>query len=1444
MNATRDERLTRHRGGRRVLEAGGLIGLLAVLSLFAMLSAAQADQMPIRFTRLTSAGGLSQNTVAQMLQDRGGYIWLATGDGLNRYDGYEVITHRHDPANPDSLIDNYLRGLAEDRDGMLWVGTAGAGLDRFDPRTGRAVHFRHDPTDPGSLPSDKDVKALTFDRDGALWVGTANGLARLALGAGRFERIALDDVDDQGGRLMAIQTIHHGASGAVYVGTAKSGAYVGTMTDRRFTKLPVDPSSIGVDSDLTVNAIQEGADGTVWLATENAGLIRVRRSGNRIESVAYRNDLSSPTPLPDNEVTAILPGLDGRLWLGTWNAGLLDFDPATGRWTAHDNSLADPRSLSGNTVISLMRDAGGMIWVGTYDRGANRSPTTERFAHYYRDPLREPALPDNTVWAFAETDTGQVWTATAGGLGLFSPAEGRFVSFVPPAGADAALLKKDVRALAAVGDTLWIGTWGNGLLRWNRSAGTLTRFHARSDDAAPLSNDRVRLILPGRDGRLWVGTQAGLNRLDPATGHVERFRHVPNDPSSLPHDRIRALHEGRGGTLWVGTSGGISRRNADGTFTTWTVRTSAPGTLNDDDIRAIHEGADGTLWLATGNGLTRFDPASGPVRTFDERHGFRNATLYGILPDGQGQLWISSNFGLSRFDPTTGTVRTFTAHDGLQDNEFNFGAYRKLRDGSLLFGGINGFNRFRPDEAMAPLPASAAPALAVQNLSVLSDDGAATVHPGDGRPVHLTHRDTVLSIRFAALHYDNPAATGYSTFLEGLDTLWSAVRTDAREVRFTELPSGNYVFRVRAVSARGVPSRNEIAIPLIVHPAPWRTGWAYAGYGLAILLAGAGAHVARTRLLARDAARLRREVDQQTRELAERAHEIAGKNAELRDLLAFRSGLYRTLSHELRTPLTVVLSALQAMAAQSGGSAMAQAIDAGLSSARRLNRLVDQLLLLARTDRTPEPQPTFEVTDATVVIRSLLPAFGVLAASRSVTLTEDLAEGCLLRVPAEAVELIVQNLVSNALKYTPEGGRVRLSVGRVEDTVTVTVADTGIGIPEEHRVAIFQEFFRVPEVAVEREGGAGLGLALVRELATRHGGRIVVDSQPGQGSRFTVSFPLALPPSDGPAAIVAGAAPGPVTPPGPATTGESSESNVLGSLVIIEDDPELVEWLPRLFGSEFTCQVATSADAGLEAVRAIMPDVVLCDVMLRPDPGDRGGFDVAEAIRSDLATSHISIVLLTALDDGDNRLAGLRCEVDDYIAKPFDNEELRTRVRNLIANRRRTREQVRRMLIDTADVAVSRSEGPPTEELLAGLPLDETSRRFLTTLERHVASGINDDEAVLPEIAAKLNIGERQLQRRIKDTCGLSFSEFRTTVRMRDARRLLVTEKTVTEIAHELGYSSAAYFSQVFKRTHDMTPSEWRRRPPRSPADEGIEIDIASPGCQRQCDITGTPWPS
>ena len=805
----------------------------------------------IRFDHISLEQGLSQSGVFTIMQDRQGFMWFGTEDGLNKYDGYQFTVYKHDPDDPLTLSDSFVSKIYEDRSGELWIGTR-SGLDRFDRASGMFVHYQHDRNDPHSL-GGTWVEAIYEDSQGTLWVGTEDGgLDLMDRATGTFVHYPHVEDDPESLGSDNVRVIYEDRSGVLWVGTDggldRFDRACGTFVHYRHD--PNDPHSL---SDDNVWAILEDSQGALWVGTESGGLNQMDRSTGtdvadgyvRIRFVHYRHDPGDPGSLSHDRVRAILEDSTGGLWIGTQN-GLDQLDRQHDRFIHFRNDPYDPRSLSSNAVWSIYEDQSGVLWFGTYGGGLNKyNRAAERFALYQHNPgeadeadeadeyIRN-SLSDNMVWSTYEDRSGTLWIGTFnGGLNRLDRGSGTFTVYRHASDKPSSLSNDDVRAiLEDHTGILWVGT-SKGLDRFDRNSETFYHYQHNPDNPKSLSDDRVTVLLEDHAGNLWVGTRyGGLNRLERATGTFVRYQHDPEDPFSLSDDRVWALYEDRSGTLWVGTLGGINlldparKRSAQ-----YVHEVNNPKSVSNDAAFAFCEDAEGGIWIGTwGSGLDRFNRMAQTFSHYTEEDGLPNNVIYGIEADSAGFLWLSTNRGLSKFDPRTETFRNYDVSNGLQDNEFNVGAHFRSESGEIFFGGIHGFNAFYPEQVSENphVPPIAITAFNKFNQTVRQDLAA-------GERIQLSYRDNFISLEFAALDYTAPQKNQYAYMLEGQDQDWVYAGT-RRHADYTNLRGGNYVFRVKGSNSDGVWNEEGVAIYLAVAPPIWETGW-FRGL-VALLLVG------------------------------------------------------------------------------------------------------------------------------------------------------------------------------------------------------------------------------------------------------------------------------------------------------------------------------------------------------------------------------------------------------------------------------------------------------------------------------------------------------------------------------------------------------------------------------------------------------------------------------
>jgi len=840
------------RGGRKALVAAW------VLAMALPAPGARADDASVDFDRLSIEQGLSQSIVEQMVQDPTGFMWFATEDGLNRFDGYTFTVYRNVPGDPSSLSHNELKAICTDRSGALWVGTFSGGLNRFDPATEKAARFGNDPEDPSSLAA-ATVRSLLQDRDGALWVGTQDGgLDRFDPATGGFVHHRHDPADPSSLSHDDVRALFEDRAGELWVGTNGGGLDRLDRPTGRFAHLrhdPGDPSSLSHDG---VTAILEDHLGTLWVGTSGGGLNALDRTTGRFAH--YRSDPADPTALASDHVRALLEDTTGTLWVGTDTGGLHRLDRVRGAFTRSTNDPVDPHSLSSDRVYSLYQDRSHVLWVGTYGGGLSRFDVgRKKFRRYRNDPTDPDSLSHDIVWSFAEGADGVMWIGTdGGGLNRWDRTRGHWRHFLPDPDNPASLSHRTVRDLLFDRrGALWVATNGGGLDRFDPETGRFEHFRHDPTDPSSLAHDDLRSLLEAPDGSIWVGTfGGGLDRLDPETGRFTHHRNDPHDPSSLSGDFLRHTLVDRQGVLWVGTQGGGLNRLEPGSarFERFVTDPDDPSTISNNHVFALLEARDGTLWFGTfGGGVNRFDRTTGRFERFGSRDGLASDSVYAMLEDDRGRLWISTTRGLSRFDPADGSCRNYDVRDGLQSNEFNGGAAYRSPDGEMFFGGIHGFNAFFPEEiGLNPEP----PAVVVTGLRLFNRP-VKVGEPVNGRVVLrramaftdaivLSHRDAVFSLELAALHYSAPEKNLYAYQMEGLSNTWIPVDADLRLATFSGLPAGHYILHLRGANSDGVWSPRTAAVRVTVTPPFWGTWWFRLG---ALAMAGALAFlVARDRM--------------------------------------------------------------------------------------------------------------------------------------------------------------------------------------------------------------------------------------------------------------------------------------------------------------------------------------------------------------------------------------------------------------------------------------------------------------------------------------------------------------------------------------------------------------------------------------------------------------------
>ncbi len=810
---------------------------------------AHARPLSPRFTRLTTDHGLSHNIVWCIAQDREGFLWFGTQDGLNRYDGYSFTVYRHRRSDPASLANNVVQTLCVDAAGTLWVGTAG-GLDSYTGVAGRFVHHT-------AIPAES-VRALYADAAGVLWVGTEGaGLFRYDPATGQATPYQPDPADPGSLSHNWVTALYQDRAGTLWVGTAYGGLNALDRATGRFTRYQHDPARPDSLSAGHVTTICEDRAGTLWVGTgfpnetQPGGLDALDRATGCF--IHYRHDPADRHSLSHDCVQAVCEDQAGRLWIGT-AAGLnILEDGAAGRFTRYRPDPLDPHSLSEASITAIYEDRAGALWLATQGGGVNQyARAKDKFPRYQHDPLEPNSLSAPKVGALCAGPAHILWIGLHnGGLDRLDRATGQFTHYAHDPADPGSLGHDHVTALCVDhAGTLWVGH-SRGLDRLDPASGRFTHYVHDPEDPRSIGPGAVKVIREDRAQSLWIGTEdpGTLTRFDPAAGTFACYQYDPANPTGLIHTYgIRAICQDRAGDLWLGTYNGLVHFDPQtATFTAYRHDPTDPASLSHDFVWCIHQDRAGVLWIGTQAGLNRLDLTTQRFTIYTVEDGLPNDAVIAILGDEQDNLWLATiGGGLSRFDPRAGTFRNYDVRDGLQSNQFIIGAYSQSQEGEILLGGPNGFNAFFPAQIQdnPHVPPVVLTAFRQFDQVVTFDTPLADV-----REITLSYQDSFFAFEFAALDYTDPARNQYAYRLDGFDPDW-VYCGPRRYAAYTNVPPGTYTFRVKGSNNDGIWNEEGLAVRLVITPPFWETAWFRLLVVAALTLIGAAVYTVRARNIA------------------------------------------------------------------------------------------------------------------------------------------------------------------------------------------------------------------------------------------------------------------------------------------------------------------------------------------------------------------------------------------------------------------------------------------------------------------------------------------------------------------------------------------------------------------------------------------------------------------
>ncbi len=1099
--------------------------LFLLLSLLSLVSLPVFASGPsIRFEHLSIEDGLPQNSGYSMLQDSKGFIWVGTKDGLARFDGYTVKVFKNNANDPDSLSANFIWAITEDSQGYLWIGTNGGGLNRFDSKTEQFTHYRYDASDPNSLSHDT-VLAIIEDSQGDFWIGTeGGGLNHFNPKSEQFSHYRYDPDNPNSLSNDDVMAIVEDQQGYLWLATWGGGLNRFNSNTNEFKHFRFDPDNPDSLSNDRLLVLTKDKHGYLWIGTNGGGLNHFDPQSEKF--ISYRFDAFDVNSLSSDTVYTITEDQQGTLWVGTWDGGLNHFNPKNEQFNHYRFDATNPKGLRSDTILSSIVDFQGNIWVGTDGSGINRfNPENEKFNHYRFDVNDPKSLSHDDVRAIIEDKQGNLWIGSWGGIDLFNPKTEEFNQYRFDPDDPNSLSHNVVYAISEDKQgTLWVGTLNGGLNRFNSQTGQFKHYRFDPNNPKSLSNDGIRAITEDSHGFLWIGTWGGLDRFNPETEEFTHYRFDPADPQSLSHDMVLAITQDSRGIIWVGTwSGGLNYFDpVTEKFAHYRFDPLDSSSLSNDMVSAITEDSQGNLWIGTADGLNQLNRQTGQFRRWILKDGLPNNFISNIVQDKLGQLWITSNHGLSKFNPETQSFKNFDVGDGLQSNEFSVGASFLSQSGELFFGGINGFNRFYPDkitdDEQPPIivftdmlllnqsvPIAKTRVSSEESLEVKSESNNDTSNNQQtlaGKTyfaleqaiqftssITLTHLENLVSFEFAALHFTNPKKNQYAYQLEGWDNHWIKTDFKNRRATYTNLPSGDYVLRVKASNHDGVWNEQGVLLNIRVLPPPWKSWWAYTIY--AFLLASLVITFIRVQ---------RKKV----------LHEQA-VNRQLKQVDKLKDEFLDNTSHELLTPLNAIIGLSDIILIEGPQNYPAEELSDHIKiireSGKQLLVLVSDILDFSAINDN-KLRIDLQPTNLSEIIDNLILEVNLLKSNPLIDVSADIASGlALIKADQQRVYQILRNLLDNSLKFTLQGS-IRVSAEQQANFVLIVVTDTGVGIPENRINSIFNRFEQVDGSSKRKFGGTGLGLTMVKELVELQGGKIRVSSSEIDGTRFEISLPI------------------------------------------------------------------------------------------------------------------------------------------------------------------------------------------------------------------------------------------------------------------------------------------------------------------------------------------------
>lgn len=1338
---------------------------------------------------------LSNSLINAVYQDRKGFIWIATENGLNKFDGTRFSIYRHNATDSTSLKNNYVRTLFEDSRGNFWIGCIN-GLQRYDRATDNFHELFISRKDGRKNPH---ITSIIERRNGDLWIATSGqGAISLKKNSNPASFHIETELTDRIGSNY-LNVIFEDSRQNLWIATEEKGLYRYSPESKELKSYKAPYHIAGDD----VSAICEDAHGQIFVGTLTKGLFRLssRQEGN-FEPVLYQNRMNL-------NIRTLIIDTRGKLIIGTDGEGVKEYQPQQD--IIVDSEInAGPFDFSKSKVHSLIEDKDHNLWLGIFQKGLILVPgISNKFDYYGYKSIHNNTIGSSCVMAIHTDEQATIWIGTDNdGLYAINDQGKQLRHYTHQAGNPQSVPGTILCLYEDSNQELWLGSYFDGLARMNKQTGTCQDATSLLQGNLNAGKPKVSCIIEDKNKNLWVGTYgSGLYKINLPTQHVTYYESTRNENDDwsinrLPNDWISYLLEDKEGMIWIGTYKGLAVLNpqTDNFINYKKQNNLLPGYV----VYSLLESSNGEIWAGTSEGLVCLNKDRLTPVLFTTADGLPSDIICGLAEDEKKNIWISTHQGISKLNPPEKKFINYYAGDGLQGNEFTRTAVFKDKRGKIFFGGTNGVTAFYPQDIteikkeMNVLITG----FHVANRPVKKGDKSGNnvitdTAVMDTEQFTLAYNENTFSIDLSVLEFSNPDRISYQYKIKELGDEWISTQPGTNRVTYSSLKPGKYTF---SVQARDHNNFSNIRTVTIAITPPWyQTWWAKVIWGcLGALLIYALTMYILSRI------RHRQEVMRQK-------HMEQINEAKLQ--------FFINISHEIRTPMTLIISPLEKLLAEHSEKQPVYLMI--YRNAQRILRLINQLMDIRKLDKG-QMHLKFRETDIVGFINDLMQTFNYQAQKKNITFTFEKelegADSLKVWIDLNNFDKVLMNVLSNAFKYTHEGGNIEVSLktghndayrGALKDYFEIDITDNGIGIDKNKIEQIFERFYQIDNDMTQSNFGTGIGLHLSRSLVELHHGIIKAENrEDGQGTRFVIRLPLGsnhLKAEELENPEETGSEPTISQLPKDSIyeTEEENKTNEYRKpkaktryrVLIVEDDEEIRRYIRSELDSDFRIYECTNGREGLETILKEKPDLVISDVMMP----EMDGITLCRKIKQNININHIPIILLTAKSKAEDQIEGLEIGADAYIVKPFNTELLRTTISNLIANR----ERLRGKLVGEQQVEekITKIEMKSNDEILMS--------KVMKTINDHLA----DPTLNVEMLAANVGMSRVHMHRKLKELTNQSARDFIRSIRLKQAANLLREKNlSVSEVAYATGFSNLSHFSNTFRDFYGISPSEYKEQ--------------------------------